>query len=325
MALKVREVSENSGSGGIKFTGLTLVSPLIVNPNKEQLGKMGIQVDEEPKYLSTETDEKTAKQYPKVRLTFYFLKEHGEGEARQNIVINHSVFLEGKANYSNDASKIEVIDKFGKGFYMDVNDFRNKNFEKAEYLDHASIAACYSGQSQLIGLMRTLVGSSKDDETTLRDLSVNNDPKNLFAPGGQAELNMTIAEVKKVGNKVKVLLGIRSTEDGKHYQDIFPYNIGRAYSNADYFHKELVRIYGSNSRFFQSRDYGPINLSVAKANEEEYRLRIWENETLAAPVVSDVPGSSDIGPNGFPASWETKPGASAQVAGSESAMFDPFG
>lgn len=324
MALKVREVSENSGGNSIKFTGLTLVAPLIVNPNKQQLAQMGIQVEEEPKYLSTETDEKTKKTFMKARFTFYFLKEHGEGEAKQNIVINHSIFLEGRANFSKNEDKIEVIDKFGRGYYMDVNDLKTKDFTKAEHLDHASIAACYIGQSQLINLMRTISGSNKDDESTLRDLSVNNDPKNLFAPGGHAELNLIINDARKVANKVKVLLYVRTTNEGKHYQDIFPYNIGRPYSTAEYFHKELYRLHKNSSKYFESRDFGPINLSVEKVNEEDYRLRIWELDS-PAEVASAVPGSSDIGPNGFPASWET-PSSPLPVGGSEDAgVFNPFG
>lgn len=331
MGIKIREVSENSGGTSVKFTGLALLKVLIVNPNRAQLEKMGIKVDEEPKYITTETDENTNKPFNKVRLTFYFLKEFGEGEAKQNIILSNSIFLEQRANFSGKKDKLEVIDKFGKGFYMDVTDFKNKNFAAAEYLDKTSIAACYPGQSQLISLMRTLVGSQKDDETTLADLSVGGNPASLWQPGGHNELNTIISNVNStVGNKVKALLYVRSTEEGKHFQDIFPYNIGRAYSGAEYFHKELVRMYKNNSRYFENRDFGPIDLSNDKVNAEQYRLRIWEGDApqQQAPATAGAP-SAPATDNGYPADWDdpafSKEAPAAAPATGGSDVFDPFG
>lgn len=326
MALKPRNASEDQGQRN-RYTGLTLMKPICVCPTKVQLSKMGIEVDEEPKYVTVE--EKDGKQTGKVRLAFYLYKKIGEGENAENLLVQHSIFLEGTVRYSNDKEKVESIDKFGKSCFVTKEDFKSKNID-FDWVDKASLKPALIGQSDFVKFMRNIAAYKKEDEMLLSDMAVGGDIKSLFKLDGSglAEIRNDVLNISKMGNTIKVLLGAKVMEDGKLYQDIFPYAIGRSFAKTSYFHKELIKLSKSKSKYLENRDFGPIDLSQEIPNEEDYRLRIYEEKKADTPM-NDAPANIE-GTNGYPADWDNAGSADnslaevAETSGSADSFIDPF-
>lgn len=310
MAIKPRNASEDQGPRN-RYTGLTLMKPICVCPTKAQMSKMGIEVDEEPSYFSTE--EKDGKQVQKVRLAFYLHKKIGEGESAENLLVQHSIFLEATLRYSNNKEKVECIDKFGKSCFITPEDYKAKNVEY-DWIDKASIKAALVGQSELIGFMRNIAAYKKDDQMLLSDLAVNGDLKTLFKPDGSglAEIRKDVLNISKIGNSIRVLLGVKMTDDGKIYQELFPYAIGRSFAKTKYFHNQLVKLSKSSSNYLENRDFGPIDLSSENPKEDDYRLSPYEE--VKADASNRDSNSAIEGANGYPTEWDTN-----------TSTEDPFG
>lgn len=293
MTVKINNSDESQTGGSIKYTGLTTLKPLIVNPTKEQMEKMGMKSEKEPEYIKVE--EKDGKKSYKTRLTFFLTKKIGEGEGAHNLIVSHSVFLEPKPNYNKKGDKVEVIDKFGKSSYISVDDYKSKNIPY-DWLDKASIKVAYVGQAQLINFMRAIAGSSKEDETVIEDFCAGGSVKSLFDPSGKglSELKKDIFAISKTDNVVKLLLGVRVTDDGKIYQEVFNGVIGRPFFKTQMFHKELKRTAEYSNDWLSKRDFGPIDLDRETANEEDYRLRVYD-ESSNESSSSSSGSSSDEG------------------------------
>jgi hypothetical protein len=280
MALaNVNKADEGSASGP-KYTGLAVMNVLAVNPNKATLEKLGIKPKDEPVYLSLKEDKDSGKQVPVLRVSFYMHKKVGEGEDAHNVIVNYSIFMEAKLNVSK-AGNVELIDKFGRGCYVEKDTVANKSWE-ADWMDKDSASPAIVGESQLVNFFRNLSNSSKDDTVSLKDLCVDGNRKTLFNEGGEAEIKACLEQVKKANDaKIKVLLGVRfDLEKDKAYQDVFPYNIGRVYADATYFHKELHNIYDRKPEFFKSNYYGEIDYAKEKHTEEQYRLAIFNENAV---------------------------------------------
>lgn len=326
MAIQPRNASDDQGSRN-RYTGLTLLKPLCVCPTKAQLAKMGIDVEEEPKYVTVE--EKDGKNIPRVRFTFLLHKRIGEGENAEDLLVNHSIFVEAKARYSKDKEKIECIDKYGKSCFVGIEDFRNKNITY-DWVDVPSAKAALIGQSELIYFMRTIAAYKKEDEMLLSDMAVGGDVKSFFKMDGSGlnEIRQDVINISKLDNKVKMLLGVRMAEDGKVYQETFNY-VGRTFVKTSHFHKELAKLAKSQSKYLDTRDFGPIDLRRDIPNEEDYRLRIYENSEIKKSI--DNPEAKE-GDNGYPSDWdigsndENPLGAGIETnSGGSVDAFDPFG
>ena len=286
---KVNTADENSGGGRKKYTGLTVMDVVIANPTKEQMIKMGMKAEKDPAYFSVIKEGE--KEISRLIVKFFVHKDIGEGESKHSLLINHAIFMEARYSYSKEG-KAEIIDKFGKSAYVDAKEFKAKTAQ-VDWMDMASAKVAMVGETALIGFIRNLANSGKEDEILIEHLSPDGKKNNLFNPNGlgASEINATLAQIKKAnGAKLKFLLGVRS-EKGKNYQDIFPYNIGRVFADATYFHKELISIYKRNKAFFAGRDYGPIDLGTEKANQEQYSLRIWEGEEEEEAAAPGLPGA----------------------------------
>jgi len=276
MALaNVNKAEEGSGSGP-KYTGLAIMDLIAVNPSKEGLEKMGFKPKDDPTYLSTKTDKDSGKEFSQLRVSFFMNKTIGEGEDSHNVIVNHSIFLESRINYTKK-DKVELIDKFGRTCYVQKSEVKDKSWS-FDWIDKDSASPAIVGESSLVNFFRTISNSDKTDEISLKDLCVDSNRKTLFQKDGESEIKSCLVQVKKAnGAKLKVLLGVRiDHEKDKVYQDLFSYNIGRVYADSKFFHKELHNLYKNKPEWFNSNYFGEIDYSLEKGKEEEYRLSVFD-------------------------------------------------
>jgi hypothetical protein len=311
MAIPVRKSTEESGSR-TKYTGLANLSVIGVSPSKESLEKIGMNPDKEQIYVTSET----VNDKPLVTVRFNFILKLEVEDTP--IYIQHSIFLKGKIRKSKEG-KIEMIDKFGKSGYITQDQFKNKQMPY-DWIDEKSAAPALEGQVELIQFMRNLAGCQKEDETTLAQLSPGGDFKALFKMDGSgfSEIRKDIKACNENENKIKFLLGVRTTDDGKVYQDVFSYALGRPYAKAEYFHKELKKFSESSSKYLDSRYFGKIDLNRDTPNNDDYQLKVYSEESGSSAANTPSP---QINADGYPSVFDE----GMVPAGAEDDPFaDPF-
>lgn len=280
MGVKVNEANQESSEASL-YTGVCPLKCLAVNPNVQELETLGFKPKKEPNY---QTDRG-------VRVAFVL-----EGEVNGSRVLAfHSVFVENKVSTNKDATKIEVVDGYGKSTYLDrqiveKGPMPNDVITKYTWIDFKSLRQAYVGETDLLRFISALVGVKKGE-------TISFDTMPQIAKGNVKELKEIVKQAKAKGNMVKMLLGVR---DGK-YQDVFGKFVERIYSrDMSYLHKEYV----ANASYITNTDFGPISLT--SFNSADFELREWgggSNHAFGAASQkqeTSIPQSVGVGgPVGF--------------------------
>lgn len=275
MAVKVNEANQES-AGATLFTGVAALKCIAVNPSIQELETLGFKPKKEPNY-------KTDKG---IRIAFVLETEIEE----QRVIAFHSVFVENKPSMNKDATKIEVVDGYGKSTYLDrqmveVGPIPSEVIQKYTWIDFSTLRQAYVGETDLLRFISALAGVKKGET-----ISFDTMPK--IAQGNVKELKDIVKQTAAQGNMVKMLLGVR---DGK-YQDVFGRFVERIYSrDMSYLHKEFV----NNASYITNTDFGPIDLT--RFNPADYNLRAWNGEsthafgTASVKQEANIPQSAGVG------------------------------
>lgn len=236
---------ESKEGGSIKrYVGASPVYVLAVNPTKEERNKLlNAEIDSEPEYLrEKEVDGKNVSQ---AMVTFY-VKPDVEGD----IIIPMTFFVDKSYRYNRDKTKVQVIDKYGYSAWATPEDLKNKAALKSSTGKALRITTeyrpAYNGEIQLIEFIKSYLNFDEalsyvngewvknPKVVNMEECECSLDMDKLFK-GDFSELN----EVPKLmpKNKVKVMFGVRTTEDGKQYQAVYTNKVlrngARDYSEID--------------------------------------------------------------------------------------------
>lgn len=236
---------ESKEGGSIKrYIGASPVYVLAVNPTKEERNKLlNAEIDSEPEYLREK--EVDGKNVPQAMITFY-VKPDVEGD----IIIPMTFFVNKSYRYNRDKTKVQVIDKYGYSAWATPEDLKNKATLKSSTDKALKITTeyrpAYNGEIQLIEFIKSYLNFDEalsyvngewvknPKVTNMEECECSLDMDKLFK-GDFSELN----EVPKLmpKNKVKVMFGVRTTEDGKQYQAVYTNKVlrngARDYSEID--------------------------------------------------------------------------------------------
>lgn len=236
---------ESKEGGSIKrYIGASPVYVLAVNPTKEERNKLlNAEIDSEPEYLREK--EVDGKNVPQAMITFY-VKPDVEGD----IIIPMTFFVNKSYRYNRDKTKVQVIDKYGYSAWATPEDLKNKATLKSSTDKALKITTeyrpAYNGEIQLIEFVKSYLNFDEalsyvngewvknPKVTNMEECECSLDMDKLFK-GDFSELN----EVPKLmpKNKVKVMFGVRTTEDGKQYQAVYTNKVlrngARDYSEID--------------------------------------------------------------------------------------------
>lgn len=236
---------ESKEGGSIKrYIGASPVYVLAVNPTKEERNKLlNAEIDSEPEYLREK--EVDGKNVPQAMVTFY-VKPDVEGD----IIIPMTFFVDKSYRYNRDKTKVQVIDKYGYSAWATPEDLKNKVTLKSSTGKALRITTeyrpAYNGEIQLIEFIKSYLNFDEalsyvngkwvknPKVVNMEECECSLDMDKLFK-GDFSELN----EVPKLmpKNKVKVMFGVRTTEDGKQYQAVYTNKVlrngARDYSEID--------------------------------------------------------------------------------------------
>ena len=226
LAIGKTQESTEAGSGGFKrYVGYGSTYVLDVNPNKQKTDElMGYESKTDPEYV---VDTERGKE---ARITFIVKTDP---ETNNGIEItNKLVFtLRNAPAYNKDQTKVQVIDDFGNHTWINVEDAKAGKPVLLSNGNPAKIDTKYrmagDGECDLIDFLKALLcvedafnyvnGVWVKKENAAEYIFKLEHIKDYFS-GNFSELKEAIA--LRPNNKVKLLYGVRTTDEGKQYQAI---------------------------------------------------------------------------------------------------------
>lgn len=218
--------SKQSVSGEIvdikKYIGVASVNVLALNPNNEKLRKYGWSIPEdapEPTYVTTDSE---GKKSARVR----FLVQIQELEEKPIVAMDF--WIREDVQFNRDKTKCKIIDKYGRTAFGTKDEVKSKSipqYSNGPAQISPDYKFCHVGEEELVSFLMKYLNITP--LTTFSRL------KNEFVPttnpgiltidhwdwlmkGKMDELAGYIA--MQPSNRVKVVFGIRNTEDNKSYQ-----------------------------------------------------------------------------------------------------------
>lgn len=218
------------GAPIVRYTGVASVFVRAINPTKEELEKFyGRDIENAPEYVG-EADNNGVK-VPQVRLDF--MVEADPEKYGIDFKSRVSIFLRRTPRVSK-AGKKQVIDKYGRTAWASEQEIASKSIPvysngKPANID-ANYRVAYSGEEDLINFLIAYLNIPSpqkyvNGEWVMNDASKLGDSEAMlehiedYFKGNFKELKDILGY--QPNNKVKVLFGVRTADDGKQYQTAY--------------------------------------------------------------------------------------------------------
>lgn len=279
-------VSKTAPSGEFvdikKYIGVASIGVLALNPDNEKLRKFGWSIPEgaeEPKYVTVDSE---GKKSARVR----FLVQIQDLEEKPIIALDF--WIRNDVQFNKDKTKCKIIDRFGRTAYGTKEEVQGKKipqYANGPAQIDSNYKYCHVGEEELVSFLMKLLN--------ITPLSVFNRIKQEYVPttnpgsltidhwdwlmaGKMDELAEYVA--LQPDNRVKVVLGIRNTDDNRSYQTFLS---GAFFSNGSFVDKmtgEYTAARKAIDRWLEYHTNGTTNFSATPVKE-------W---TVSATVVEDT-------------------------------------
>ena len=219
------------GNAVKRYVGVGSVFVLAVNPNKTVLEKLyNTQLENDPEYLSEVEAGEDKHKVQNVRIDF-IVKTDAEKCSGIEFITKVAFFLRKEYRYNRDKTKVQVIDKYGRTAWVTIE--QAKAHEIPVYKNGPAnidkgYRPAYHGEEELTNFIKAylnipnvmkyvnntwvMVDNPEDCEARLDSIAE-------YFKGNFKELRDAIA--LQPDNKVKVLFGVRTTDDNKQYQAVY--------------------------------------------------------------------------------------------------------
>lgn len=292
MAFNAKDAGESSASARKLYTGLVTANVVSVNPNAaERAALYGGEVREEPVYIG-KNQEGTVDQ---VRIDFHLDTNvtDEEGVPRVKTTASFYVVNEGR---TSQTGKVNVTNKFGQFVWVTPQDLAGGT-SPYTWFSTIGMRAAFKGEEDLLNFIKNLlnVPNLKGDMSNVADAEACFTSVASFFTGDVSEVKNAAASTN---NKVKVLMGVRTTDEGKMYQAIYNKKVERAYSTqTQYIAKSLAE-----SQEFGA--YSNVDFGSEPFKFGEYSLEpsTQADVSMGAPMAAPAPGAPAPGGWGAPTS-----------------------
>ena len=209
-----------------KYIGVASVSILAINPNNEKLRKFGWSVPEgadEPKYVTTTSD---GKKSARVR----FLVQIQDLDEKPVVALDF--WIRPDIMFNKDATKARVIDSFVRtawGTKDEIKAHRIPQYSNGPANINSDYKPCHVGEEELASFIYKFLNVTPFQtwSRTMDKYVPTKNPGHLTIDRWSDLCNGNITELAEFvslqpDNKVKVILGVRTTDDNKTYQTFLP-------------------------------------------------------------------------------------------------------
>lgn len=212
-----------------RYIGVAPVKVLAVNPTKAEMEKIyGTDIENDPVYVGKV--DINGQSYNNVRIDFIIATD--EEKTGVSMTTKVAIFVREQYRYNRDMSKVQVIDKYGRTAWVTKEQAQNHEIPVYANSMPANIdkdyRPCYVGEEDLTNFIKAylnipnvmkyvngtwvLVDNPQDCEARLDNI------KDYFR-GDFRELKDIMA--LQPNNKVKVLFGVRTNDEGRQYQAVY--------------------------------------------------------------------------------------------------------
>lgn len=208
-----------------KYIGIGSSKVVAVNPTKKQLEEIyGREMANDPEYVVNTDNDKEA------RITFVVKTDPNVCNGIE--IINRVMFtLRNVPAYNRDETKVQVIDKYGNVTWTDVETAKAGNKIVTANGNDAKIATGYRmacvGEADLVGFLKAYlcVGDAFNYVNGAWVLKDNADDFLFGLEHIKDYFNGDFSEIEDAiklqpNNKVKLLYGVRTNDEGKQYQAV---------------------------------------------------------------------------------------------------------
>ena len=217
-----------------RYTGVGSVFVVGVNPNKAELEKLyERELDKDPEYL-TEKDGVTS-----ARIDF-IVKTDPTAKCNNGIELltKFSMFIRNEYRFNRDKTKVQVIDKYGRTAW--VTKEQAKAHEIPVYKNGPAnidkdYRPAYVGEEDITNFLKLFLGISNVEKWVKNEATGRREVVGLVDNPQDCECRLEniedyfkgkFNEIKGAinlmpNNKIKVLFGVRTTDEGKQYQDVY--------------------------------------------------------------------------------------------------------
>ena len=217
-----------------RYTGVGSVFVVGVNPNKAELEKLyDRELDKDPEYI-TEKDGVTS-----ARIDF-IIKTDPTAKCNSGIELltKFSMFIRNEYRFNKDKTKVQVIDKYGRTAW--VTKEQAKAHEIPVYKNGPAnidkdYRPAYVGEEDITNFLKLFLGISNVEKWVKNEATGRREVVGLVDNPQDCECRLEniedyfkgkFNEIKGAinlmpNNKVKVLFGVRTTDEGKQYQDVY--------------------------------------------------------------------------------------------------------
>ncbi len=216
-----------------RYIGIAPCFVLGVNPDKKTMESLyGTTLDKAPEYVGEIEVGEDKHKVANARISF-ILQPEVEKTGVDCGPMSMAMFLRNEYKFNKDKTKVQVIDKYARTAWVTVE--QAKAHEIPVYSNgpakiDAGYRPAYIGEEELLQFLKTYLNIPNVDvydratgtwgvSTSPSDCEASLEKISDYFKGDFSELNSIIALQPK--NKVKVLFGVRTTEDGKQYQAFY--------------------------------------------------------------------------------------------------------
>ena len=287
-----------------RFTGVGSVFVVGVNPNKSELEKLyERELDKDPDYI-TEKDVVFS-----ARVDF-IVKTDTAAKCNNGIELltKVSMFIRKEYRFNKDKTKVQVIDKYGRTAWVTKEQAKNHEIPVYSNGKPANIdkdyRPAYVGEEIVTNFLKLFLGIpnvekwAKNEETGRREVvGLVDNPQDCecrleniedYFKGKFNEIRDAINLMPN--NKIKVLFGVRTTDEGKQYQDVYT---RKFLSNAVSVYDKLAEDVQTN------KDNGAYpNTEFVIADLQEYTVQATNfnnnnNDNGDMPFDGEAPAATD--------------------------------
>lgn len=228
MAFSAGKVTTEGGEFK-RYIGVAPVFVVGTNPTKTELESIyNNTLDKEPEYTGNQNV--NGKDVPYARIDF-IVKTDAEKANGIDLTTKVTYFVRKEYRFNKDMSKVQVIDKYGRTAW--VTKEQSQNHEIPVYANGPAnldkdYRPCYVGEEDVTNFIKTYLNIPSvqkyvDGKWVIVDnpaeCEARLDGIDKFFAGDFRELKEIMSY--QPNNKVKIMFGVRNTDDGKQYQTAY--------------------------------------------------------------------------------------------------------
>ena len=211
-----------------RYVGIAPVKVVAVNPTKAELEKIyNTTLDNEPEYLGSR--EVNGNNVPYVRVDFVVKTDVDKSGIDMTTKV--SFFVRKQYMMNKDATKVKVVDKYARTAWVTQEEFKNKlipTYANGPARIDNNYRMLYQGEEELLMFVKNYLGILDVDEYVDGVWRMRSNPEDYTAGFSDMEkwFKGDISEIKGAismmpDNYIKLLFGVRTTDEGREYQDVF--------------------------------------------------------------------------------------------------------